>query len=162
MAVKRNKRLKAVSSETESITRSIRKKRGLSEAALISDWVQIVGPILSAECFPMRLTRKKDTTGGTLHIRVSGALALELQHMQPQVIERVNQYFGYEAIIALSLHQGPITGQTIEQTLPDSRQMTKEKRTLLDKQLAEVIDDELRLALNNLGEGVLTKKARSE
>ena len=162
MPVKRNKRLKAVSSETERITRSIRKKRGLSEAALISDWIHIVGPILSAECFPTRLTRNKDAVGGILHIRVSGALALELQHMQPQVIERVNQYFGHEALSALSLHQGPIADQVVEEAPSNSRQMTKEKRTLLDKQLMEVIDDELRLALNKLGEGILSKKVRSE
>ena len=82
--------------------------------------------------------------------------------MQPQVIERVNQYFGYEALSALSLHQGPIANQVVEEVPSNSRQMTKEKRTLLDKQLMEVIDDELRLALNKLGEGILSKKVRSE
>ena len=47
--------------------------------------------------------------GGTLHVRVgSGALALELQHLEPVVIERINTYFGYRAVERLKLVHGPL------------------------------------------------------
>ena len=108
MPPRRKKGLLAVATEADRVTGPIRRKRGLSEAALISDWPDIIGAALAAECVPVRIARGADGTGGTLHIRVSGVLALELQHLQPQVIERINGYFGYQAISRIALQQGPI------------------------------------------------------
>ena len=41
-------------------------------------------------------------------IRVEGAFALELQHLAPIVIERVNTYYGWRCIGKLVLKQGPV------------------------------------------------------
>jgi hypothetical protein len=67
-------------------------KRGFAEAGLITGWEDIVGPELAASCWPDRLTftpGRRD--GGTLRIRVAGGFALELQHMEPQLLERINR-----------------------------------------------------------------------
>ncbi|NNE82826.1 MAG: DUF721 domain-containing protein [Alphaproteobacteria bacterium] len=158
MPPRRSKSLRAVAVEADRITGPIRKKRGLAEAALISDWPDIIGAALAAECLPLRIARGPDGTGGTLHIRVSGALALELQHMQPQVIERINGYFGYQAIARIALQQGPISARK-----PASRPATPpsvEDAAALAVQLDGIVDDDLRRALEALGRGVLGRKQR--
>ena len=42
-----------------------------------------------------------------LTIHVGGAFALELQHSEPQLIERINDFFGYPAVARLRLIQAP-------------------------------------------------------
>ena len=161
MPPRHNKSLRAVAVEADRITEPIRKKRGLAEASLISDWSNIIGAALAAECVPLRIARGADGTGGTLHIKVSGALALELQHMQPQVIERINGYFGYQAIARIALQQGPIGARK-----PVARQPapppSAEDAAALAAQLEEIADEDLRHALDALGRGILGRKQRRD
>lgn len=161
MSPRRSKSLRAVAIEADRVTGPIRKKRGLAEAALISDWPDIIGAALAAECVPLRIARGPDGTGGTLHIRVSGALALELQHMQPQVIERINGYFGYQAIARIALQQGPISAR---KPAPRKRATppSDEDAAALAAQLDGIADEDLRRALEALGRGVLGRKQRQE
>lgn len=159
MTIRRNKSLRAVAAEADRITAPIRKKRGLAEAALISDWRDIIGEALAGECVPLRLARGPDGTGGTLHIRVSGVLALELQHLQPQVIQRINGYFGYQAIARLALHQGPVTTRK-RAARPPVPPPSPEEETALAAQLDGIEDEGLRQALEALGRGVLGRKHR--
>jgi hypothetical protein len=159
MPPRRSKSLRAVAVEADRVTGPIRKKRGLAETALISDWPDIIGAALAAECVPLRIARGPDGTGGTLYIRVSGALALELQHMQPQVIERINGYFGYQAIARIALQQGPIGARK-----PAARKRvtppSDEDAAALAVQLDGIADEDLRRALEALGRGVLGRKQR--
>ncbi|MFT5182469.1 MAG: hypothetical protein ACI8S3_002361 [Alphaproteobacteria bacterium] len=161
MPPRRNKSLRAVAIEADRITGPIRKKRGLAEAALISDWPDIIGAALAAESLPLRISRGADGTGGTLHIRVSGALALELQHMQPQVIERINGYFGYQAIARITLQQGPIGTRKPPAPKP-APPPSAEDAAALAAQLEGIADDDLRHALDALGRGILSRKQRRE
>jgi hypothetical protein len=46
--------------------------------------------------------------GGTLKLRVARHRALELQHRAPLVIERINLFFGRDAVTRLALIQGPL------------------------------------------------------
>jgi hypothetical protein len=161
MPPRRNKSLRAVAVEADRITGPIRKKRGLAEAALISDWPDIIGAALAAESLPLRISRGADGTGGTLHIRVSGALALELQHMQPQVIERINGYFGYQAIARIALQQGPIGARKPPASKP-APPPSAEDAAALAAQLEGIADDDLRHALDALGRGILSRKQRRE
>ncbi|NQV81501.1 MAG: DUF721 domain-containing protein [Alphaproteobacteria bacterium] len=159
MPPRRNKSLQAIAAEADRITAPIRQKRGLAEAALISDWPDIIGTALAAECMPLRIARGADGTGGTLHIRVSGALALELQHLQPQVIERINGYFGYHAIGRIALQQGPIHARK-PAARPPAPPPSDEDAAALAAQLDTIADDDLRQALDALGRGILSRKQR--
>ena len=159
MPPRRKKGLQAVAAESDRVTEPIRRKRGLAEAALISDWPDIIGAALAAETVPLRIARGAEGTDGTLHIRVSGVLALELQHLQPQVIERINGYFGYRAIGRIALQQSPIRARKPAARRPDAPP-SEEDAAALAAQLDGVADDELRQALDALGRGVLGRKQR--
>ena len=159
MPPRRKKGLRAVAAETDRVTGPIRRKRGLAEMALISEWPDIIGAALAAECLPLRVAQGADGTGGTLHIRVSGALALELQHLQPQVIDRINGYFGYRAIARIALQQGPIRVRKPKALAPVTPP-SDEDAAALAAQLDTIDDDDLRQALETLGRGVLSRKQR--
>ncbi len=90
------------------LTRRALGKHGFAAASLITDWPRIVGEDLAATTAPIKLAFPRgERSGGTLHLRVSGGgAALELQHMESQIIERLNAHLGYGAVAALKLVQG--------------------------------------------------------
>lgn len=83
------------------ITRPAFKKRSPAGAQVMADWPSIVGPDLSAVTVPRRLT------AGTLTLACSGPMAMELQHMSGQVIERVNSHMGRVLVERLRFVQDP-------------------------------------------------------
>lgn len=161
MTGKRAKGLRAIGVESSRATAQIRRTRGFFEASVFSDWRDIVGDDLANQCVPLRLIRGPEGEGGTLHVRVTGPLALELQHLEPQVIERINGFYGYRAVASLRMHQGPISNpERAERTEPPQADPSDLVR--LDESLASVEDEELRRALRELGNSVLARKNTQE
>ena len=79
------------------------------EASLLADWATIVGPALARRCQPVRVDYAPGRrSGGTLLLQVGGAAALEIQHAAPQLLERINAYFGHKAVRQLRLMQMPL------------------------------------------------------
>lgn len=143
------------------LTRRALGRHGFDHVSVITDWDTIVGKDLAACSQPVRLSFPKgQRMGGTLHIRVTGPLAVQLQHMTPILIERINTHFGYGAVADVRLHQAPIRkktdlwGKTAQRPAPPS----KEAMARLDGELAEVEDEEIRAVLRRLGESVLRQK----
>jgi hypothetical protein len=82
-----------------AIIRPAYRKRAPAAAQVLADWEAVVGPQLAAVTLPRRLT------GGTLTLACSGTTAMELQHLSPWVIERVNAYLGGRTVERLRLLQ---------------------------------------------------------
>jgi len=78
------------------------KRRGLAETRLLTDWAAVIGETIAARCQPVSLSRH-----GVLHLDVAGGAALELQHAELQVIERINMFFGRPTVTRLRLRPGP-------------------------------------------------------
>ena len=97
------------------ITGRTMNRRGFSDSRMLENWSAIVGPQLAAMSQPVRLSRRKsgrdgeDTAGGVLTVKAEGAIALEIQHLSPQIIDRLNSYYGHAAISRLNSLQGPVT-----------------------------------------------------
>ena len=53
----------------------------------------------------------RERTGGTLNLVVRGAHATMMQHIAPEIIERVNRFFGWQAIGRIALRQAPLRRQ---------------------------------------------------
>ena len=88
------------------LARAVMGKRGFAEAGLLTDWQAVVGADIAAKAQPERLDFPRgERREGTLHLSVAGAWALALQHLEPQLVERINSYFGYRAVARLKLHQ---------------------------------------------------------
>jgi hypothetical protein len=132
------------------------RKRGFAEARVVTEWRAIVGPDLAEGSAPERLTIGK-AGGGCLDIRVEGALALELQHLQPQIVERVNGYFGYRAVDRIRLRQGPLPRRPARR--PATAAPSADDVARVEAAVATIEDPELRSALARLGQAIHARKA---
>ena len=119
-------------------------------ARLKAEWTAIAGTDIAAATWPEALAR-----GGTLKLRVAPAKALEVQHRAPLVIERVNLFFGREAVLRLALVQGPLPLATPTRPRPP-RPLRVGEETALNNQVAAVTSPELRDALARFGRRVIT------
>ena len=144
--------LRTVGANLPKIARRALGRRGFSDAGLIADWQNVVGTTIAGFSQPLRLTfaRAKERREGTLLLRVAPGFALELQHLEPQLLERINSHFGYPAVAKLKFQQGPLTG--IARARPRRpRPLPPALESELNDKLAEVEDEGLRLSLERLG-----------
>lgn len=134
------------------------RKFGFAEAEIVTKWQQIVGQRLGERTSPIRLAyRHGQRRSGTLHILVDSGFGVELQHIEPLLIERVNSYYGYAAVEKLAIHQGYLprsAASQSEQTVPLSQQ----DRDALESMIAPTRDRNLRAALQGLGQRILASK----
>lgn len=82
-----------------AVTRPAFRSVGAIGAQLTADWPAIVGPALAAATAPRRVA------AGTLTLACAGPVALELQHVSGQLLERINSHLGRSAIQRLRFVQ---------------------------------------------------------
>jgi hypothetical protein len=131
-------------------------QQGFASAELVTRWTDIVGPEIAAHAEPMKVQWRK-TEGGeppepaTLVLRVEGPTAIEIQHLSGVIVERVNRFFGWQAIGRLALRQAPLSARKprTHPAPPDP-----ETTARIAASLPEVADDGLRQALARLGAAI--------
>lgn len=139
-------------------------KRGFGSASLLSWWPDIVGTDYEKSTFPESINwpkrhdqRGADAALAVLTVRVLPSQALFFQHEVPQVLERINQFLGYQAIGRVRIVQGKIK-------LPEDSKRNKmvvlsdDQKAHLDAQISEIGSDELQAALKKLGAAILSEK----
>jgi hypothetical protein len=150
--------VKSVAQSAAQVAAPILGKRSLAEAELMLNWTEIVGESLARVSRPLKLSFPRVEGGakrdGTLQLRVLSAAALELQHMEPMLIERINGFFGYGAVSKIALRQGPIPNTGLRRT-PPPKPLGAADEQRLKRNLGNIQDDELRQALERLGRAVL-------
>lgn len=92
------------------VKHALKKRGGLPEVEILLNWHAIVGDDLAKVSLPKKICYKKNSnnnrktgTKGTLHIAVNGAMATEIDHQAALIIEKVNQYMGFEAVTSIRL-----------------------------------------------------------
>ena len=146
------------------LTRQVFTRYGFAYGEVLSQWSAVVGEELGRLSVPERIRwpRSGGTAGdgakrgGTMVLRVAEGRALEFQHLVPHIIERINGFYGYEAVTAVKILQGTVA--------PPPR-MVQKPPVIADKALSrrvEAIEDEgLRAALLRLGTAVSQRGAAS-
>ncbi len=138
------------------LTKAALGKRGFAEGGIVTDWAAIVGSELAASSLPERLSfAQGERRDGTLQVRVTGAFALELQHLEPMVIERINSYFGYRAVARLKIRQGPVPRRRGRRPSPAPDPAAG--RTV-DLAVADIADPQLKAALAGFGRALHGRK----
>lgn len=153
--------LPPVGSRIARLTRDIFRKRGFAEGHILSNWPDIIGKDLADFSAPHRMIyprRLREGSGpqgaAVLEITVDGPIALEIKHLEPQIIERINGYYGYSAISRLKLTQGPLPTKPRPRRRP-IRMLAPEERSALNERLGPIAEPELKDALVRLGERIL-------
>lgn len=138
------------------LTKAAFSKRGFATARLAIDWPEIVGPALADNTLPEKLTGADRPEGGVLTIKVRPAAALEVQHLAPQLIERVNQVFGFRAVGRLRLQQGVVPPRPQPKAPPPPLSPAESAR--LEARLSGIVDESLTAALASLGHSLKAQK----
>jgi hypothetical protein len=130
-------------------------RQGFASTELVTHWDAIVGEEIAAHCEPMRIKWPRGTDveapePATLVLRVEGPVAIEIQHLSPVILERVNRFFGWRAVGRLALRQAPLARRTPPPTrpAPDPEQTARLAATI------DVADEDLRNALARLGAAI--------
>jgi len=156
---------RALAPSVARIARDALGKQGMIAATLLTQWSEIVGPELAELTLPERLSSPsgKSATappGGVLTIRVSGGAAVELQHLSPVVIERINGFLGVAAVRALKLVHGPLPIAP-PAPRPRPRPVSGQQATAIAAALADVESPELKAALERLGHSLAAQNRGS-
>ena len=85
------------------ITREAFRDRGVYQASILTNWSEIVGKEMASRSCPEKISK-----AGILTVRVEGSFALEFQHIEPQLLERIAAHFGHKAVSRIALRQGPM------------------------------------------------------
>jgi hypothetical protein len=130
-------------------------KQGFASTELVTRWTEIVGADIADHSQPEKIqwSRRRDgqlPEPGKLVLRVEGPMALEIQHLSGVILERVNRFFGWQAVGAIRLRQAPLRRMMRDVHPAPDPQATA--RIMAD--LADIQDEKLRDALARLGAAI--------
>src|SRR5947209_17610999 len=131
-------------------------KQGFASRELVTRWAEIVGSEIAAHAEPEKIhwPRRYETSTpepATLVLRVEGPIALEIQHLSPVILERVNRFLGWQALGRVRLRQAPLPrGST---SMPQQR-LDPESIAHVAAGLSDIADPKLRDALARLGAAI--------
>ena len=144
----------------EAIT-PICQQNGFIQSRILLEWEYIVTPQFAQLCTPLKVTFPlKQRTNGRLLLRATSSMATEISYLEPHILSRINQYFGYQAISKISLQQGPISHSPLQKK-PKQKPLSQSEQTSLESQVQPIEDERLRTALLSLGVGISQDKAKS-
>ncbi len=129
------------------IARPAFRRRSPAAAQIMADWAAIVGPALAAATTPRRLS------GGRLAIACAGPVAMELQHLAPQLIARINAHLGQAVVSELRFTQDHAPPPPSHP--PPPRAVPPQALAAVTERLAGLPEGPLRDALAALGHSVL-------
>jgi len=145
---------RAISDLMPDIGRAAFRKFGFIQSSVVTRWAEIVGQRHAALTAPelIRFPQNK-RSGGTLQLVVASGHAPMIQHVVPEIIERVNRFFGYDAVSRVTLRQGEIkVSEPIDRPPPVMLRPVPQE---LGAGLREVSDPELRAVLESLARGLV-------
>ena len=143
---------RALGALVPALTRPAFKRKSPAGAQIMADWPELVGPALAAVSQPLRLT------GGTLTLACSGPVAMELQHLAPQLAGRINSALGRVAVERFRfVQQAPAGAPPRRRPAPPGQPLPAR----VESALASVASPELREALERLGRGVYRNQGRA-
>ena len=143
----RSRRARPVSELMPRVGGAAFRRYGFMHSEIVARWSEIVGEAYARHSMPEELRFPVGKrSGGTLKILVTGAFAPMLRHVEPQVIERTNRFFGYAAVAKLLLRHGDLPLPRAErERLPEAPLATVTQATLRD-----IADPDLRASLESL------------
>lgn len=146
---------RAIADLMPHIGRQAFRRFGFVQSSIVTRWPEIAGPRYAAVSQPDMIkfpAGKKDS--GTLFLTVSGAHAPMLQHVGPELVERVNRFFGYQAITRIKMTQGTITRSADDRPPERPPVALRPVPRELGDSLRDIGDDELRTVLERMAAGL--------
>lgn len=124
---------------------------GFVQSSIVTRWPEIVGERLAKVSAPESIRfphgKKQD---GVLTLTVRGAHAAMMSHITPEIMERVNRFFGYAAVARVTIRQGEVAARAERRAPPSIKAVPAE----LGASLKTIADPELKAVLEALAAGI--------
>ena len=140
------------------IGRTAFRRFGFVQSSVVTRWPEIVGEQHARVCMPEAIRFPPgEKVEGILQLVVVPAHAPLIQHVVPEIMERVNRFFGYKAVSRVKLRQGevkPLRAEERAKAPPSLKPIPME----LGDSLRDIGDPELRTVLESLDRSLGTKE----
>lgn len=147
----RSNRSRQVSELLPSVGGAAFRRFGFIQSSIVTRWPEIVGEKLAAASAPESIRfpvgKKQD---GTMTLVARGAHAVMIQHVVPEIISRVNLFFGYSAVAKVTIRQGEVPPRPKPAPPPAPRAVPVD----LGNSLKTIEDPELKAVLEALAASV--------
>ena len=157
----RANRARAVSDMLPAVGGAAFRRFGFVQSSIVSRWREIVGARYAGVSAPESIrfpTGKR--SDGVLNLVVEGAHAPMMQHVAPEIVERVNRFFGYQAVGRIAFRQGLV------RVAKDARRVAPPSLRPIPADLGDSLrligDPELRAVLESLARGIAAREERAE
>lgn len=154
--------LESIGSIFMPIMKGIMAAEDLIAVDIVLNWREIIGKEISSYSWPVTAKFNPRDNCRTLQINVPvGGFALEIQHKERYILDKINAYFGYQAVHKLKINQS--INMTLKIMPPEKRPRRDIKLPVADEaylvEIASGIKDEkLREILIKLGKNVILSK----
>lgn len=130
---------------------------------LINAWPELAGDEFRKTTRPEKIDWPKRARSGepfepaVLVIACDAASALFFQHAMAPVLERVNVFFGFEAIKRIRIVQKPVLDRMDIAPRKNPGELHRDEEARLAKIIDDVEDPELKAVLEKLGRGIIAR-----
>src|SRR5690606_7039845 len=151
---------RAIGELMPDIGRSAFRRFGFVQSSVVTRWHEIVGDAHARVCAPESIRFPPgEKSRGILELVVLPAHAPLIQHVVPEIIDRVNRVFGYGAVARVKLRQGEVNPPRAEPA-PGAPPSLKPIPMELGDSLRDIGDPELRTVLESLARSLGAKEER--
>lgn len=141
---------KAISDLMPQVGRTAFRRFGFVQSSVVTRWPEIVGEHHAKVCTPEAIRFPPgEKEEGVLQLVVLPAHAPLIQHVIPEIIERVNRFFGYRAVARVKMRQGAVKPPHAEEPAKAPPSLKPIPMELGDS-LRDIGDPELRTVLESL------------
>jgi hypothetical protein len=153
---KRHGKARLLSKCLNHLVEPICKKQGFVNASVVLDWPQIVGQNFADLCQVIKVTFPFNSRrDGCLHVSTTSSMAAVLSYEESLILEKINRYYGYQAISKLKVFHG---------LRPTRKQLDKIDESKIDvpfiSEIKGVTYEPLKTALANLSHHIQKSKKR--
>lgn len=150
---------KAIGDLMPEIGRTAFRRFGFVQSSVVTRWPEIVGPRHARVCSPEAIRFPPgEKAEGILQLVVIPAHAPLITQVIPEIIERVNRFFGYRAVARVKLRHGAVTPPVDSRPAKPPPSLKPIPLELGDS-LRDIGDPELRTVLESLARSLSNSEA---
>jgi len=150
MKFRRQSYFKKISDSLPKILEKKLKKANFIEISIIKNWKEIVGNDIAKLCFPTKIIFSNEgNINGKIIIQVKRGWSLEIEYKSNEIIDKLNQYFGYKAISKMNIIQNYQTN-TLEKKISHKIIKKKISKKIHSKEIKKIKKTQLQRALFKL------------
>jgi hypothetical protein len=134
-----------------AIGRTAFRRFGFVQSSVVTRWPEIVGERHARHCMPESIRFPPgEKADGILQLVVTPAHATIIQHVVPEIMDRVNRFFGYRAVARVKIRQGLVQAPKAKEAPRTAPPSLKPIPIELGDSLRDIGDPELRTVLESL------------